>query len=523
MRILTLATLLSTPTFAQFFLEQSYSDAFMYYRPLAQNGDAYVAVNQAAPSLSLYDENHALITELIPQPPAGETAEFFQIYDEDLGNPDAAIEIAYRAQNQSGDFTGYVQHEDGTLLASYPFTNRLQFLSLDTGRYLAVEYYDVATGLPDTFGVYDLADFSHVATLPAGQMLGPRWFDQSGVKVCVFDETTGTVLIYNTDFTLWKSFSLTLGVNESMFTLDVFTEQIADSDTLLELGFVVEDGGVYEFRFQKEDGTVLISGPSYNLRILNVGTSDFKLLAINPGTGASEVYDIATGSIEFTFAGGFSLDVYDLPVSGKKWAAYDRVTREYFVYNLDYTLWKSDYLSTNSGDLLLRMEVTEDVFDSDTEIEIMFSFYGGNGISGVRVQKENGSVWGEYMGGADAVQLVYLQELQQYRLITFYDDGFSSASHVVSWVDPSSIEETVELTTVSTYPNPAQTSITIESDVEWERLFVYDQAGRELLTMGSNAPSKQGHLNVENLAAGLYTLVLEGAEISATTKFLVAH
>lgn len=77
-------------------------------------------------------------------------------------------------------------------------------------------------------------------------------------------------------------------------------------------------------------------------------------------------------------------------------------------------------------------------------------------------------------------------------------------------------------TAIALYPNPATTTLTIQSMVNspWSVVNIYSAQGALVLT-SSNIINQT--LNIENLSAGLYYLHLQSAEGVAVKKFEVIH
>ncbi len=95
--------------------------------------------------------------------------------------------------------------------------------------------------------------------------------------------------------------------------------------------------------------------------------------------------------------------------------------------------------------------------------------------------------------------------------------------------DDTSIEEDSELSDIKLYPNPIRNEATLElySTLETEAtLSIFDLLGGKIANLGV-ANLRQGtnsiHFNVPNVAAGVYILKLESAEITTTQKIVITE
>ena len=99
------------------------------------------------------------------------------------------------------------------------------------------------------------------------------------------------------------------------------------------------------------------------------------------------------------------------------------------------------------------------------------------------------------------------------------DGGYGEAEDYLVTVEPSLGTEDVWSKTLSTYPNPVEAILTIDSKVNIKQITIYDMAGQEMLTkIGSN--DFQIQLDVSHLSAGVYVVKVQTEKGFETTKIL---
>jgi len=80
-------------------------------------------------------------------------------------------------------------------------------------------------------------------------------------------------------------------------------------------------------------------------------------------------------------------------------------------------------------------------------------------------------------------------------------------------VDPSGIEESMNQT-LTLYPNPASSTLTIESNSKINRVIIYNTIGEVILTETSST------FSVTELENGVYILRIEGDDFVGTKRFI---
>tara|TARA_R110000737_G_scaffold115473_1_gene148386 strand:- start:24697 stop:26028 length:1332 start_codon:yes stop_codon:yes gene_type:complete len=80
-----------------------------------------------------------------------------------------------------------------------------------------------------------------------------------------------------------------------------------------------------------------------------------------------------------------------------------------------------------------------------------------------------------------------------------------------------SIDEN-SLNAISVYPNPAKTIINIKRDLNMEKIQVYSMVGNQVMDVDVN--SKDYDLNIQNLATGVYQIVVLGSNSISRTQII---
>ena len=76
----------------------------------------------------------------------------------------------------------------------------------------------------------------------------------------------------------------------------------------------------------------------------------------------------------------------------------------------------------------------------------------------------------------------------------------------------------IDAASLQLYPNPANTSINISSELMIKHVSLIDMSGREVLAMDMDKLS--AYINIANISAGLYTAVILTNEGTATKRFV---
>jgi len=184
--------------------------------------------------------------------------------------------------------------------------------------------------------------------------------------------------------------------------------------------------------------------------------------------------------------------------------------------------------------------VSENLFNSDSQIELAYTYYKYISTStsyyyiyGAKVITENGTV----LQPIDGAQYLYVNKTgdAEYKLFAYCFDysvfpekvwtniysitGFSVFS--------ASISDKQQDVLLKAWPNPASEVIRLEyelpADVKSASLIVYDSSGRKIKDFVIDSHSDHIALNVNDLTAGTYLYNIEYDNLRSQSKKIIVH
>ncbi len=238
--------------------------------------------------------------------------------------------------------------------------------------------------------------------------------------------------------------------------------------------------------------------------------------------------------IVFEHSFNFSGNIAKLEKEGQKFYVMDDAINECRIYNLDYSLFKTVKLDVPSGDYLYDIQyVTQNLFDMDDSIELLFVFYqyvqtttSYYYIYTTRVADENGTIladlpggsWTEIMNisGSGSRMLTYITDYSSFpysvetRIYRLPGQISSAAKVMASPAEGNGI-----------FPNPTTGSIQmapggfqLSDKAEW---VILDSSGKLIARQPVTGPAIPVDLKSLGLVAGIYMVRLESKNYQ--TKF----
>jgi len=201
----------------------------------------------------------------------------------------------------------------------------------------------------------------------------------------------------------------------------------------------------------------------------------------------------------------------EFAVSGPKFYAFDQAARECYLFNMDYSPWKTISFSVPSTVQFVGfVNVSESLVPPNTEVELIIS-YRDNLPTGnkhyIDVIGENGALI-DQVDSASIGRFVYVNSLQEYRLLVLsWDDDYNYIkTREFSFNGPLGLSEESHSQAPVVYPNPAQEQVFMDlsglPEADWE-LTWYDRAGHLLQTPQILSTSSQ-RIQLPPVPAGVY-------------------
>ena len=247
------------------------------------------------------------------------------------------------------------------------------------------------------------------------------------------------------------------------------------------------------------------------------------------------------GQITLQHTYNYSATVVKLETLGYKYYLMDVPTKQVRIYNMDHSLFKTINCSVPNGYFLSDIKyVSENLFNSDSQIELAYTYYKYISTStsyyyiyGAKVITENGTV----LQPIDGAQYLYVNKTgdAEYKLFAYCFDysvfpekvwtniysitGFSVFS--------ASISDKQQDVLLKAWPNPASEVIRLEyelpADVKSASLIVYDSSGRKIKDFVIDSHSDHIALNVNDLTAGTYLYNIEYDNLRSQSKKIIVH
>ncbi len=241
-------------------------------------------------------------------------------------------------------------------------------------------------------------------------------------------------------------------------------------------------------------------------------------------------------NLEYTY-NGVSATYINLPVSGYKYYVMDVANKQCRLYNNDHSLWKTVNLSIPANYYLCDIQyVTENLFNTDNSIELLYVSYNYNSLSGyytydTRIATETGTVLLSVPGGG--YSMVYPAQTGSKLFVWVYD--YSLPVYTVStliYSIPGQV--TTALKTLQTaksaslqqaFPNPSGGIVTIPftlpENVNQAELKLYSSNGNLIKTFVIDHSFNNLTIQTNNFPSGMYFYRIESGSFKSDSYKLV--
>jgi len=197
----------------------------------------------------------------------------------------------------------------------------------------------------------------------------------NGEKYYQFDKPNGTLLLFNSDHTLWKE--IRLQVPETAYDVSFWfvTDDLFNTDDKIEIAYTYffsnDSGNAKEGKIINEDGIVLLTVPDgLYFQILQVNGLEDKIVA--------SLYDntalIYSSSLVLEHTYPTTTRRVKLENSGEKYYYLSNGNR-LRIHNADHTLWKTITLQHPSGSSIVTgISLLSELINSDGLVKVGYSF-----------------------------------------------------------------------------------------------------------------------------------------------------
>lgn len=244
--------------------------------------------------------------------------------------------------------------------------------------------------------------------------------------------------------------------------------------------------------------------------------------------------------LEHTY--NYSTTVVQLETLGYKYYLMDVPNSQCKIYNMDHSIYKTINCAVPNGYFLSDIKfVSEKLFDSDTEIEIAYTYYKYVAtttsyyyIYGSRIVNENGS---NEIPAIENAQYLLVNKTgdSQYKLFAYCYD-YSVFPETV-WTNiyslPGKLNTAISglnqsgVQNLKVYPNPATDVVIVEyllpESVSTAKLQLLDSNGRTIKSFNVDGHSDHLSLNVNELVSGVYHYFIQYDNSRSVAKKLIVQ
>jgi hypothetical protein len=247
------------------------------------------------------------------------------------------------------------------------------------------------------------------------------------------------------------------------------------------------------------------------------------------------------GQITLQKTYNYSTAVVKLETLGYKYYLMDVLASQVRIYNMDHSIFKTINCSVPNGYYLADIKyVSENLFNSDSQIELAYTYYkyvptssSYYYIYGAKVINESGS----NLLTIDGAQYIYVNKTgeTEYKLFAYcYDYSISPEkvwtniySLTGSLVSALNISGSQPDNFLKAYPNPATDIIRVEyvlpDNIKSARLNILDSSGKTVKNFLVDGHSDHLALNVNDLSSGIYLYYIEYDNFRTSSKKLIVQ
>lgn len=509
---------------AQIELEHTYPESILTRVKFEQAGEKYYFLDRTAKDLIIYNANHTVWKTIdlgIPSTTPGTSIAIFNVSESDF-NSDSNIEVAYSYYTPTGSI-GKVIGEDGT-----PYFTLSGCVTIDFSRIEGAADKFIARMIDGASAVYGLPAYDLQTTFADGAAVRTK-FEYSGEKYYLLDKTNNLVKVYHADFNFWKSLPVPMPAEAESKKVEFISESLINPDPSIELAYTYSVTAQLQTHYGSliSETAVLLSPVNTSaFSISQIDGLDNKLIVgtmtpveFGPGELGTNVYHLPSLNLEHVYPR--VVQRKKLEVSGEKFFISYPLEPFARIYNADHTMWRTVALPHGETEEVTYVEdISENFFNSDTELEIMYSYYTGLGYNS-SVINEAGTILGT-MYGAFSIRTSALPGLEKKIVSRNYEEfvGSFTSSSVYS-IDDTMGTIGFAKPTVRLYPNPASAVVQVNADVPINKARIFNVNGTLLSEQNADGIEK---ISVENLSAGIYFFQLtDAANTTSNHKVIVSH
>jgi hypothetical protein len=241
----------------EFVLENTYAEGNISRIKFENSGEKYYLLDIVNSNAKIYNQNHSLWKTVSLPKPTTAIYTNIDVISETQTNPDALLEIGYSysiTTNNSTQYESKIVNENNLILLTIPNSSRLQISSLEglQDKLIAENINNYVYGT----SVYNLPTLS-LENVYESRVTRVK-LENSGEKYYTsLYPLNNQVIVYNSNYTLWKTINLPLPFNmlNNAIRVSAFSENIINPDALIELVYTYSTG--------------LLSGYEYSSRVIN--------------------------------------------------------------------------------------------------------------------------------------------------------------------------------------------------------------------------------------------------------------
>ena len=208
------------------------------------------------------------------------------------------------------------------------------------------------------------------------------------------------------------------------------------------------------------------------------------------------------------------------------------------IYNLDHSLFKTINCSATNGFYLADIKfVSENLFDSDSEIEILCTYYKYTSTETSyyyeyysKIINENGTT----MLTIDGARYNNINQTEEntYKLFSycynykpFPEIIWTNIYNLPGVPDVAILENNAQETRINAYPNPASQTVkvaySLPDNVTFGNLHLFDNSGRAVNKFIIDNHTDHLELNISDYKSGIYHYFIEYGNTKTVSKKLV--
>ncbi|MCZ8198313.1 MAG: T9SS type A sorting domain-containing protein [Flavobacterium sp.] len=534
--LFTYLLLFSTSFFSgQINLEHTYNDGLIQRINLENSGEKYYMFKNSTNELLLYNSDHTLWKTIV-LPIIGNNqlapTRIFHI-SESLINPDTNLEVIFGYYNNSSiSYETKVISENQTVILTIPNCFWV-FIDEIEGLDSKLITMNADSNNPNS-NVYSFPSLVLENTNIFGQIERVK-LENSGEKYYVLDKINKRVIIYNTNYSIWKIINLTIPLDATLFDVSFLSENQINSDNLIEVGyryyFVMTPMYIYGCKIINESNEELLSLPNASgIELSVLDGLENKLMVSYPNTSqnfysyTTSVFNVSNLSLENAYeslVGRLKLDNSGM----EKYYTFDKpINNQLKIYNSDHSLWKTISLPVPNEDfeVINVNSISESKIVPDALIEVCYNYknkYLLEDYYQSAVINENGlnllTVNANY---------IFINEINglNKKLISIAENQFSNYTQSKVFSIGSLSNESFEnVSHIKITPNPASSYLNILSEKQLLEAKFFNSIG---MLVQKESLENNSRINIEQLPNGIYFLLLtDNNNKLSTHKIIISN